>query len=129
MEPSEPGDAWLVLVTAPDSHTAEALARELVADRLVACVNVLPGITSYFRWEGRVEAEQEVLMVIKTTAERAGALETRIHERHPYDVPEFVALRAAQVAGPYLGWLRAAVALEAAPATDAATDEREARGE
>ncbi|MEO0651836.1 MAG: divalent-cation tolerance protein CutA [Planctomycetota bacterium] len=113
MQPSDPTAARVVLVTAPDRGTAEALARDVVERRLVACANLLPGVTSVFRWEGRVDTEEEVLLVLKTTAERLGALETRLHEQHPYDVPEFVALPAAHVSGPYLGWLRAAVADEA----------------
>ena len=99
----------VVLVTAPDSQVAEALARDAVAEGLAACVNLLPGVTSVFRWEGRVDAEQEVLLVLKTTAGRLLELEARVTSRHPYDVPEFVALPAAHVSGPYLGWLRGAV--------------------
>ncbi len=100
-------EVWVVLVTAPDDETAARLAREVVGSRLAACVNVLGAVRSIYRWEGRVEDEGEVLMVIKTRADRCDALAQRIGELHPYDVPEVLALPAVGGSAGYLDWVRA----------------------
>ncbi len=71
-------DVELALVTAPDAETAERIARALVGERLAACVNLVPGLRSIYRWEGRVESEAEVLLVVKTRRDRAGDLEERV---------------------------------------------------
>ena len=78
-----------------------------MSERLAACVNVLPGVESIYRWQGKVETSQEVLAVIKTTAERYAELAKRLRELHPYAVPEIVALPAAAVAESYLAWVTA----------------------
>ncbi len=95
----------LVLTTAPDGETARGLARELVERRHAACVNVLPGATSVYRWEGSVREEGEVLLIVKTTGERIPGIEALLAERHPYDVPELVAIEPAHVEPRYLAWL------------------------
>jgi periplasmic divalent cation tolerance protein len=95
----------VVLSTFPDAAVARAAAEALVNESLAACVNLLPGIESVYRWEGKLENSEEVLSVIKTTAERYPALEARLRELHPYDVPEIVALPAAAVAESYLEWV------------------------
>lgn len=95
----------LVLSTFPDAATARTAAEALVNERLAACVNLLRGVESVYRWEGKVESGAEVLAVIKTTGERYPALESRLRELHPYDVPEIVALPAAAVAESYLQWV------------------------
>ncbi|MDJ0850972.1 MAG: divalent-cation tolerance protein CutA [Myxococcota bacterium] len=100
------GDVRVVLVTAPDLEVARSLARDLVERRLAACVNVVPGIRSLYRWEGEVQEDDEVLLVVKTRADRGDALASRIRELHPYDVPEVLALPAAGGSEPYLRWLR-----------------------
>ena len=103
-----PGSAPLgrvVLVTAPGRDVALDLARALVRERLVACVNVVPGVTSVYQWEGAVEESEEVLLVVKTTAGRLAELERRVIELHPYDVPEFVALAPEHVEPRYARWL------------------------
>jgi periplasmic divalent cation tolerance protein len=97
--------ARVVLVTAPDVETARKLAHAWVEARLVACVNVVPGIASIYRWEGRVEESSEVLLVAKTRADRIAALEASLAKLHPYAVPEFVVLEAAHVAASYAAWL------------------------
>ncbi|MHC4262048.1 MAG: divalent-cation tolerance protein CutA [Planctomycetota bacterium] len=102
-------DARVVLVTAPDVATARKLAESVVASRAAACANLLPGVTSIYSWKGRVESDEEVLMIVKTTQARLPELERAITEAHPYEVPEFVVLAASHVAGPYQAWLRAAV--------------------
>lgn len=94
-----------MLTTAPDAETASRLARELVERRLAACVNLLPGATSVYRWEGAVREEGEVLLIVKTTGERLPAVEAFLAERHPYDVPELIALEPDHVEPKYLDWL------------------------
>ena len=71
-------DVRVVLITAPDAAAAEKLARALVEERLAACVNVLPGVHSFYRWEGSVQDDAELLLVAKTRAERVGALAARV---------------------------------------------------
>jgi periplasmic divalent cation tolerance protein len=83
-----------------------ALARTLVEERLAACVNILPAMTSVYRWEGRIEKDQERQLVIKTTHDRLGALEARLRHLHPYEVPEFLVLAASGGSEAYLRWVR-----------------------
>ncbi len=97
----------VALSTAPDHATALAVARSLVSERLAACVNLVPRITSVYRWEGAVEEDEEVLLVVKTRADRAERLCARIVELHPYDVPEVILLPVAGGAEAYLDWVRA----------------------
>ena len=92
----------VVLVTVPNEETASALARDLVQERHAACVNILPNIRSIYTWEGKLEDESELLLVIKTVRACYKNLEQAIIERHPYDTPEIVALDAATVADKYL---------------------------
>jgi periplasmic divalent cation tolerance protein len=96
----------LVLSTCPDAETASGIARTLVDERLAACVNRVPGVTSTFRWQGSVRDDTEILLVIKTTRERFDALRARLVALHPYAVPEVVALEIADGHPPYLDWLR-----------------------
>jgi len=98
----------VVLCNCPAEH-AEPLARALLEQRLAACVNLLPGVTSIYRWEGRVCTEPEVTLLIKTASDRVDALREGIVALHPYSVPEIVVLRvdgAASSAG-YLEWVTA----------------------
>lgn len=96
----------VVLVTAPDAAVAERLARTLVEERLAACVNALPGVRSVYRFEGRVEDANEVLLVVKTRADRSAALAARVRELHPYALPEVLELGAAGGSPEYLDWVR-----------------------
>jgi len=101
------GDAvQVVLVTAPDAETGAGLGRALVAERLVACVNLVPRVRSIYRWEGQVEEDEEVLLVLKTRADRLAALRERVVALHPYDVPEVVALPVVGGSDAYLDWVR-----------------------
>jgi len=102
----------VVLVTAPDGETGRRLARLLVDRRLAACVNVVPGLSSIYRWEGKVQEDAEVLLVIKTAPGRLAELEAAIREAHPYDVPEIVAIPTLATHGPYLAWARGEVGAE-----------------
>ncbi|MBI1394060.1 MAG: divalent cation tolerance protein CutA [Alphaproteobacteria bacterium] len=85
-------DIRLLYVTAPDAPTATALAEALVAARLAACVNILGEMTSVFRWDGEIQKEREIAMIVKTRAAMAGAARDLILERHPYDEPAILAL-------------------------------------
>jgi len=98
-------DFLVVLTTCPDAATAERLARALVEASLAACVNVVPGLRSIYRWNGAVQSDEEVLMLSKTTAVRFEALRARIVELHPYEVPEVVALPVADGHDAYLRWV------------------------
>ena len=97
--------AVIVLTTLAADADAAALARTLVEERLAACVNVLPAMTSIYRWKGAVEQDREQQLVIKTTGERVAALEARIRQLHTYDVPEFLVLPASGGAAAYLQWI------------------------
>jgi len=94
-----------VLVTVPDAATGEALGRALVGERLAACVNVVPGVVSVYRWEGSIQRDSEALLILKTTAAGVEALSDGIVRLHPYDVPEVLALPVVGGHGPYLRWV------------------------
>lgn len=98
-------DVSLVLTTVPNRETGERIVRTLVGERLAACGNLLPGVTSIFRWEGAVQEEEEVLVLLKT---RGGAVERllgRVAELHPYDVPEVLSLPVGAGLPAYCGWV------------------------
>lgn len=94
----------VVLCTVPDAAAAEKLAKGLVDARLAACVNAIPGVTSVYRWEGTVEIDSEVQLLIKTRRGRFDELAAWIEANHPYDVPEIVAVAAEQVSDRYRAW-------------------------
>ena len=96
----------IVLGTAP-VEAAEKLSSTLVAERLAACVNVLPRVVSVYRWEGKVERAEEALLVAKTSEKTLKRLMARIAEIHPYETPEIVALDVAVANDPYLRWVAA----------------------
>ena len=100
----------VVLVTTGSAENAEAVARALVGEHLAACVNILPGIRSIYRWQGKVADDAEWLLVIKTERARFAELETRVRSLHTYEVPEIVALEIVEGSAPYLEWLLGAVA-------------------
>lgn len=100
------GELRVVLTTVPDGRVGEELARRLVEERLIACANLLPGVTSVYRWEGEVARESEVLVLMKTPARRVPELFRRVRELHPYEVPELVALPVEAVGEAYAGWVR-----------------------
>ena len=99
----------VVLCTCPDGAPAARLAETLVAERLAACVNRLPGVVSNFRWEGQVQQESETLLLIKTTRAGLGALTARIRSLHPYELPEVLAVPVMGGFEDYLDWVRASV--------------------
>ena len=99
----------VVLTTVGRDFPAESFAEDLVERRLAACVNIIDRIRSIYRWQGKVESENEKLLVIKTTDERLSDLRDHLLTQHPYEVPELVILRG-EVEGPYRDWLIDAVA-------------------
>ena len=88
-------------------EAAETLASRLIEERVAACVNILPGATSIYHWNGEVHRDSESLLVIKTSADALPQLMERVAELHPYDVPEIVALDASSVHPPYAAWITA----------------------
>lgn len=96
----------VVLVTCPNQEVGETLGRVLVEERLAACVNVIPGLRSIYRWEGKICQDPEVLLVIKTRGTRLAALTRQVKALHPYSVPEVIALPLAGGSSPYLAWVR-----------------------
>ena len=96
----------VTLVTCRDRAQARRIAKALVAERLAACVNVVPGVTSIYRWKGRVEAAGEVLLVIKSRAALAKKLAARVQALHSYSVPEVVTLPIVSGSAAYLSWVR-----------------------
>lgn len=104
-------NALLCLCACPDDATAGRIAEVLVGERLAACVQVLPGVTSVYRWQGKVERARETLLLVKTARDRFDAMAARITELHPYEVPEVVAADIVAGLPAYLDW----VARETAP--------------
>lgn len=103
----------LVLVTVPSEAEAESMVSMLVDERIVACGNIVPGLTSIYRWQGKVERAAEVLVILKTTAAEVPRLLERVPALHPYDVPEVLVVPIEAGHGPYLDWVRASVGVEA----------------
>jgi len=99
----------VVLVACPDRPVAEGIARALVEERLAACANLLPGVTSIYRWEGTLSQESEILLLIKTRRERLSGLARRVKALHPYSVPELIALPILAGSTSYLKWVRDSV--------------------
>jgi periplasmic divalent cation tolerance protein len=95
----------VVLTALGAPQDAERIARLLVEERLAACVNVVPGVVSLYRWKGSVEQEPELLLVIKTLAERVDALKARLVQLHPYELPEVVVIPIGGGHAPYLAWI------------------------
>ncbi len=98
-------ETLLVLTTLPDRDRALQLASALVEARLAACVNVQAGCTSVYRWQGVLETADEVALLIKTTSARYPALEAAIRARHPYELPEIVAVPVTRGLPAYLQWV------------------------
>ena len=101
-----PDTVLLCYCTCPDPASARRIAETLVDEHLAACVNQLPGIRSVYRWQGAVHTDSEELLLIKTTDARFAALERRLLELHPYEVPELIAVPVAQGHQAYLDWVR-----------------------
>jgi periplasmic divalent cation tolerance protein len=102
-----PADYCLVLCSCPNADTANELALALVEQRLAACVNLLPGVTSVYGWEGRALTASEQLLLIKTETAGVAGLETFIKQRHPYEVPEIIAIPIERGNQDYFDWISA----------------------
>ncbi|HUR97767.1 MAG TPA: divalent-cation tolerance protein CutA [Pyrinomonadaceae bacterium] len=96
----------IVMTTVGNAGEGESLARMIVESRLAACVQVLPKMTSVYVWEGKVQAEGEHLLLIKTLEEKFDGLSEFIKQNHSYDVPEIVGINAEKVSEEYLNWMR-----------------------
>lgn len=103
----------VLLVTCPDSQSAESIAMQLLKEKRVACVNLIPRLTSLYMWDGALQRDEEVLMLIKTTSSQVDAIEVRLNELHPYDVFECLSLRVASGSQPYLDWVHRQVVFSA----------------
>lgn len=110
----ETGQTLLILTNLPDEASAQALASSLVTERLAACVNVLAPCRSFYRWQGKLEAAPEVPLLIKTSASRYAALEAAIRARHPYELPEIIAVPVAHGLPEYLQWVAAETLVDTA---------------
>lgn len=99
----------VALVTTPSADAAAALARTLVEEGLAACGNVVPGIRSIYRWEGKIQDEPEALLVLKTERRLVPALKARLPELHPYQVPELLVLPVEDGLVAYLEWVGSSV--------------------
>jgi periplasmic divalent cation tolerance protein len=96
----------VVLITASKEEEAAQIARDLVDSRLAACVNIIRGIRSIYRWQGKIEDEGEILMIVKTKRDLFGELKKRVKELHSYSVPEIIALPVIEGSEEYLNWLQ-----------------------
>lgn len=96
----------LLYTTLPDQEHAEALARNLVRERLAACANILPAGTSIYEWKGELCQDQEVIMLVKTVAEKKSQCRQAIADQHPYDVPCILTFAESEANGPFAQWLR-----------------------
>src|SRR6185369_2401486 len=99
-------DEIAVFVTADDLELARRIAEELVQRRLVACVNIVPGIESIYRWHGALQRDREVLLIIKSSRHRFAEIEALVKELHTYQVPEVIALPIDHGSQAYLDWLQ-----------------------
>ena len=95
----------ILLSTCSNRAEAERIAHSLVESRLAACVNLLPGVRSIYRWQGKVESSEEILLLIKTAAAQVESVQRAIASLHSYEVPEFLALEVSGGSEDYLAWL------------------------
>jgi periplasmic divalent cation tolerance protein len=111
-----PEDFIVVLITVPNQDVAATLANALVEEKLVACVNILPGVRSIYAWQGKICDDSELLCVLKTRRVLFAAVRDRVVALHPYEVPEIVALPLIEGNAPYLDWLQKETSAPQAPA-------------
>jgi len=98
-------DVLICFTTCPDDTVATRIAENLVAKHLAACVNILPNVRSVYQWQGKIESENEVVLIIKTTQMRYRALQSALTEQHPYELPELVAVSLSAGLPAYLDWV------------------------
>ncbi|KXJ69708.1 hypothetical protein RP20_CCG026054 [Aedes albopictus] len=110
----EPGTHSIAYVTTPNANSAKELARKLIEHKLAACVNIIPGLTSIYQWEGKMNEDQEILLMIKTRTSRVDELSKFVRENHPYSVAEVITVPIENGNPPYLDWLSKTVSAEGA---------------
>lgn len=99
----------VILITAQDKKEAEKIAKSLIAAKLAACVNIISGVKSLFRWQGKVEQAKEVLLIVKSRKEKFAKIAKLVKANHSYDVPEIIALPIASGFKPYLDWINESI--------------------
>ena len=104
--------ALVVYVTVPNPDEAKRIAHVLIGERLAACVNIVCGIQSVYRWEGKIASDEELLLIIKTTRDQYSSLEKRVKDLHSYSTPEVIALPIEEGSAEYLRWLHESTSLE-----------------
>ncbi|MBW9264682.1 MAG: divalent-cation tolerance protein CutA [Candidatus Thiodiazotropha sp. (ex. Lucinisca nassula)] len=100
-----PTPLLLILCTAPDRETALKLSRSLLEQRLAACVNLSPPVTSVYHWQGKLEESEEILLLIKTTKQQYNNVEATLRAQHPYELPEIIAVPVEQGLDDYIDWV------------------------
>lgn len=105
----------VAIATCPDVTTAESIAGVLVSRHLAACVNILPGARSVYEWQGKVEVDEECVLLMKTRADRYKALEQAVVENHPYELPEVIAVSIEDGLPGYLQWIDDVVTAKVEP--------------
>ena len=103
--PPVAADMLIVLCTFPDAETARRICSEIISANLAACVNLVPGVESIYRWEGKIEQASEVLAIFKVSKAGFSDLEKYLLEKHPYDTPEILSIAPDQVSESYLKWV------------------------
>lgn len=103
------GASSICYVTTPNEESAKKIARELITNKLAACVNIIPGIQSIYEWEGKINEDLEILLMIKTTTELVDDLSKFVRENHPYSVAEVISVKIENGNPPYLDWLEKTV--------------------
>ena len=103
---SENSNLSIGLITAPSLEVAKTLASKLLDSRYVACVNLIPSIESMYRWQGKIQIDQETLMIVKTTQAAQSRITELIAQEHPYDVPECIFTGIDGGYAPYLSWVK-----------------------
>ncbi len=98
-------ETQIALVTVPNRETAERLAHACLTQHLVACANIIPGVESMYWWKGKIESDQELLILFKTSTQNLASLKSLILQEHPYDVPEFIHIPIQGGSSDYLGWI------------------------
>lgn len=109
VKPMKDATFKLLISTAPSHELAESLANQLVEEKLAACVNIIPQLTSVYAWQGKIEQENESLLLIKTKAENFKLIQEFLNKSHPYDVPELISCNIDEVSASYGQWLLSAL--------------------
>ncbi|NOT13060.1 MAG: divalent-cation tolerance protein CutA [Methylococcaceae bacterium] len=107
-----PHTSEIILCTCPDNATAEKIAYQLLENNLAACINIVPGITSIYKWQGKIESAQEHLLLIKSNEADYPKLETQIKALHPYELPEIITISIANGLSEYLNWINSCHSLK-----------------